>query len=146
MKPLLGAKIVGTPPPLQLELGYDLVCQFRPEAARRDMSVAMLIRSLLDMVAADGLVGAILDTEDDAPERDNTDFTVDQDTRHAPLPERIRVLMGKCGFASASALAEAAGLNIGAVNDIMRGRSKHPRRKTTKALARGLGVPVAHLN
>jgi hypothetical protein len=85
MEPL-GAKVVGTPAPLQLELDHDLVCQFRPEARRRDMSVAMLIRSLLDMVVADGLVSAILDAEDDDSEDDMA--PVPKPARPPPKPAK----------------------------------------------------------
>ncbi len=51
----------GVPPPLLIELELDLVRQLRPAAARRGLSVAALVRDLLDVVAADQLTDAILD-------------------------------------------------------------------------------------
>ncbi len=51
---------------MQIELELDLVRRLRPEAARRGVSVAALVRDLLDVVAADQLVGAILDDNDSA--------------------------------------------------------------------------------
>ncbi len=57
---------IGTRPPMLLELEHELVRKLRPEAARRGLSVAALVRDLLDVVAADQLVGAILDDADRA--------------------------------------------------------------------------------
>lgn len=47
--------------PLFCEIAHPLVASFRPEARRRDISVARLILDMLDVIAADGLVGAVLD-------------------------------------------------------------------------------------
>jgi hypothetical protein len=38
-----------------------LILALRPEAARRDTTVPRLINDLLDVIANDGLVGAVLD-------------------------------------------------------------------------------------
>jgi hypothetical protein len=58
---------IGVPAPLRLEIEPDVVRQLRPEAARRGLSVAALVREVLDVVAADGLVGAILDDANTEP-------------------------------------------------------------------------------
>jgi hypothetical protein len=49
-----------------IELDNDLIVRFRAEAAKRDTTVPLLIRDLLDVIAADGLTTAILD--DAAPQ------------------------------------------------------------------------------
>jgi hypothetical protein len=49
-------------PPMTVEVDHSVVVQLRPEARRRDVPVARLVRDLLDRVGAEpGLVGAILD-------------------------------------------------------------------------------------
>ncbi len=58
--------VIGVPPPLTVEVAPDVIRGLRPEAARRGLSVAALVRDLLDVVAADQLVGAILDDADGA--------------------------------------------------------------------------------
>jgi hypothetical protein len=47
-------------PPLT-SLDHAPVVRLRPEAARRDVPVARLIRDMLDVIAADQLTTAILD-------------------------------------------------------------------------------------
>jgi hypothetical protein len=49
------------PPTLTLEVGGDLVLAYRREAARRGVPVRTLICSILDTIAADRLVDAVLD-------------------------------------------------------------------------------------
>ncbi len=61
---MLEPRKTDVPPPVQIELEIDLVRRLRPEAARRGVSVAALVRDLLDVVAADQLVDAILDDTD----------------------------------------------------------------------------------
>jgi hypothetical protein len=49
-------------PPMTVEVDHTVVVSLRPEARRRDVPVARLVRDLLDRVGAEpGLVGAILD-------------------------------------------------------------------------------------
>jgi hypothetical protein len=48
-------------PALSIELEHAVVAAFRPEARRRDVSVARLVQDLLGTIAADGLVTAVLD-------------------------------------------------------------------------------------
>jgi hypothetical protein len=51
-------------PPTVIELDHTLVVSLRPEARRRDVNVARLVRDLLDAVGEEpSLVGAILDDE-----------------------------------------------------------------------------------
>jgi hypothetical protein len=54
-------------PTLSVEIEHTVVAAFRPEARRRDVSVAPLVQDLLGMIAADGLVTAVLD--DSPPSR-----------------------------------------------------------------------------
>jgi hypothetical protein len=56
------------PPPVVIELDRDLVRRLRPQAAKREYSVAGLARRLLEMIAADDLVGAILDDREGGKE------------------------------------------------------------------------------
>jgi hypothetical protein len=60
MKPL-GAKVVGTPAPLRLEIEHDLVVSLRPAARRRGRSVPSLIRELLDMAVINPRLDTFLD-------------------------------------------------------------------------------------
>ena len=55
------------PPALSVELEHGLVAAFRPEARRRDVSVGRLVLDLLDTIAADGLVTAVLDDNPHPP-------------------------------------------------------------------------------
>ena len=48
-------------PALSIEIEHALVAALRLEARRRDVSVARLVYDLLGMIAADGLVTAVLD-------------------------------------------------------------------------------------
>jgi hypothetical protein len=48
-------------PVVAIEVEHAVVVRLRREAARRDMPVKVLIRDLLDVIAADQLTGAILD-------------------------------------------------------------------------------------
>jgi hypothetical protein len=49
-------------PPMTIEVDHTVVVSLRPEARRRDVPVARLVRDLLDRVGAEpGLVGAIPD-------------------------------------------------------------------------------------
>lgn len=57
------------------------------------------------------------------------------------LGETIRHLRQARGL-SARALAEAAGLPYGAVQDIERQRSKNPKSETLRRIAKALGVSV----
>jgi hypothetical protein len=50
----------------RVEIDHALILALRPEAARRDMTVPRLINDLLDVIASDGLVGAVLDIDDNA--------------------------------------------------------------------------------
>jgi hypothetical protein len=47
--------------PAKIEIEHDLITRFRPEAARREVSVDRLIRDLLDIIVDDKLTTAILD-------------------------------------------------------------------------------------
>jgi hypothetical protein len=54
--------MVGTLPPLCIEVEAAVIRQLlRPEAAKRGLNVTSLIRNLLNVVATDHLVTAILD-------------------------------------------------------------------------------------
>jgi len=44
-------------------LDRDLLLRLRPEAARRDISVPVLVRTILEVIASDKLTTAILDDE-----------------------------------------------------------------------------------
>jgi phage repressor protein C with HTH and peptisase S24 domain len=46
---------------------------------------------------------------------------------------------------SAKRIAEAAGMNEGAIYDIWRGRSKHPQMDTLKRLAEAMNIPLSSL-
>ena len=50
-------------PPTMVALDHALVVRLRPEAARRDLPVTRLIHDLLDTIARDGLIGAVLDAD-----------------------------------------------------------------------------------
>ena len=52
-------------PVVTIEVEHAVVARLRVEAARRDMPVKSLVRNLLDVIASDGLVTAVLD--DGAP-------------------------------------------------------------------------------
>jgi hypothetical protein len=52
---------VGVPPPLVIRLENDVVRRLRPAAARRDLNVQALVVALLDAIAEDGLIDAVLD-------------------------------------------------------------------------------------
>jgi hypothetical protein len=54
-------------PALSIEIEHALVAALRPEARRRDVSVARLVYDLLGMIAADGLVTAVLDDDPPSP-------------------------------------------------------------------------------
>jgi hypothetical protein len=53
--------MVGTLPPLCIEVEAAVIRQLCPGAAKRALNVTSLIRNLLDVVATDGLVGVILE-------------------------------------------------------------------------------------
>jgi hypothetical protein len=53
--------MVGTLSPLCIEVEAAVIRQLRPEAAKRGLNITSLIRNLLDVVATDHLVTAILD-------------------------------------------------------------------------------------
>jgi hypothetical protein len=55
----------GDRPPTVVEIAHEVVVSLRREARRRDTTVERLARDLLDIIATDGLVGAVLD--DGAP-------------------------------------------------------------------------------
>jgi hypothetical protein len=61
----------GTEPPkhpaLSIEIEHTTVAALRPEARRRDVSVARLVYNLLGTIVADGLVTAVLDDEPPSP-------------------------------------------------------------------------------
>jgi hypothetical protein len=48
---------------LNIAVEFDIIRRLRPAAAARDMPVTRLIRELLDVVAQDDLVAAILDDQ-----------------------------------------------------------------------------------
>jgi hypothetical protein len=48
-------------PPLMVEVEHELVLVFRREAAKREVTVSTLIHDLLNAIATDELVTAILD-------------------------------------------------------------------------------------
>jgi hypothetical protein len=50
-----------SPPYTEIEIDRALIRAFRPEAARRAISVQRLIREILERVATDKLVSAVLD-------------------------------------------------------------------------------------
>lgn len=52
---------------LELELDRGVAVCLRREAARRDTTLDYLVHHLLDVIAADGLTGAILDDGDHSP-------------------------------------------------------------------------------
>jgi hypothetical protein len=52
---------------LQLELAPELVTRFRHEAAIRDVPVRTLILELLDIIATDKLIDAIIDEKSQPP-------------------------------------------------------------------------------
>jgi len=56
-------------PALSVEIEHTVVAALRPEARRRDVSVARLVYDLLGMIAADGLVTAVLDDNPPLPAR-----------------------------------------------------------------------------
>jgi hypothetical protein len=63
----------GTEPPkhpaLSIEIEHALIAALRPEAQRRDVSVARLALDLLGTIPADGLVTAVLDDDPQSPVR-----------------------------------------------------------------------------
>ena len=72
MPPLLGPDAYQRPATV-VEIAHDVVLVLRHEAARRGLSVPGLVREILDVVATDHLVGAILDDGGD-------------DSLHTPAP------------------------------------------------------------
>jgi hypothetical protein len=54
---------VGNSGPVAINLSRDLMVRLRPEASRRGISVAQLIRDMLETIASDKLVGAVLDDQ-----------------------------------------------------------------------------------
>jgi hypothetical protein len=66
MPPLLGSDAYQRPPPTVVEIAHDTVLSLRREARLRATTVERLARDLLDVIASDGLVGAVLDV-DEAP-------------------------------------------------------------------------------
>ncbi len=44
-----------------VEIDHAVVIQLRPEAARRGLTVSAIAREILDVVATEKLVGAVLD-------------------------------------------------------------------------------------
>jgi hypothetical protein len=54
---------------LEVELGGDVLAYFRREAARRDLTTYQLVRDLLDVIATDALVPAVLDNGGSDPQR-----------------------------------------------------------------------------
>ena len=57
------------PAALSIEIDHGLVAALRPEARRRDVSVARLVYDLLGSIAEDGLVTAVLDDSPPSPAR-----------------------------------------------------------------------------
>jgi hypothetical protein len=53
--------VVDQRPPTVVEIAHNTVLSLRREAAKRETTVERLARELLDVIAADGLVGAVLD-------------------------------------------------------------------------------------
>ena len=51
-------------PTLTIEVGHDIVVSFRRAAAARDVPIRSLINSLLDTIATDHLIDAVLDDRD----------------------------------------------------------------------------------
>ena len=49
------------PSSINLEIAYELANRFRREAATREMPVKRLLHDLLDVIASDKLIDAILD-------------------------------------------------------------------------------------
>ncbi len=58
---------IGMVPPLQIEVGHDVVLRLRPAARPRGVNVKTLVHDLLDAIAADGLTDAVLDDADAEP-------------------------------------------------------------------------------
>ena len=58
----------GDRPATVVEIAHEVVVSLRREARRRDTTVERLARDLLDIIATDGLVGAVLDTDERPPE------------------------------------------------------------------------------
>jgi hypothetical protein len=56
-------------PALSVEIEHTVVAALRPEARRRDVSVARLVYDLFGTIAADGLVTAVLDDDPPSPAR-----------------------------------------------------------------------------
>ena len=48
-------------PALQIEIDHLIACALRPEAAKRDVSVARLCIDILEVIGRDHLTGAVLD-------------------------------------------------------------------------------------
>jgi hypothetical protein len=61
--PRLESVPVGNSGTVPVPLDRDLLVRLRPEAARRNVSVARLIHDLLEVIATDRLAGAVLDDE-----------------------------------------------------------------------------------
>jgi hypothetical protein len=57
------------PAALSIEIEHSLAATLRPEARRRDVSVARLALDLLGAIASDGLVTAVLDDDPPSPAR-----------------------------------------------------------------------------
>jgi hypothetical protein len=60
MPPLLGVEAYQRQPTI-IEIAHETVLGLRREAAKREVTVERLAKDLLDVIASDGLVGAILD-------------------------------------------------------------------------------------
>jgi hypothetical protein len=56
-----------TPTSINLEIAYELANRFRREAVTREMPVRSLLLELLDIIAHDKLIDAILDRDAPAP-------------------------------------------------------------------------------
>ncbi|MBU8540840.1 LexA family transcriptional regulator [Falsiroseomonas tokyonensis] len=61
-----------------------------------------------------------------------------------PLREAIREFLAETGMAERE-LSLKAGINEKAVNQILAGKSRHPRSDTVQALAQAMGRPIASL-
>jgi hypothetical protein len=59
-----------TPTSINLEIAYELANRFRREAVTREMPVRSLLLELLDIIAHDKLIDAILDRDAEEPPPD----------------------------------------------------------------------------
>ena len=67
LTPNNGLGRTGVRPPVTIEVDHCIVARLRIEAARRERTVKSLILELLDTIANDKLVDAVLDDEAEPP-------------------------------------------------------------------------------